>query len=566
MIRRYGDSNNCTFVSCIFTRTMSLVRRSMKSGMTPHSDVPSTSLLFSLPSCHLEVEGELLFFSKNRIKVPRYPHSGKEPQFVLGFLHRKALLLASKPWIMDAKDTTRAPMKLLTTPTTRFRDSYLEIHGHHEAVPFNTQTFCEGRLPRRNPIAAGFCEAQLALPLQHDGSFNNHGSQKSSHWNDVYGLAINTVLWVSDTSFVSVRNDDDAIGSNIQYQACFKLERKVFVEEDEYDKPLTVWVAPHAVNNAGVVRVCDWILQQLPEKNASVRLTGTAGLSLRHFPVSPTSIFISTLSLEIHKACLTACQLRTLLTLKPNESLSLLQQLTLHSCSFPTPSATATLCGALQRNQGPNLHLLHCCMFDEQVLQLASSLRGNTTLQTLRLYHPKNTMAPRVVTTLTHALALNQGLVDISLRGITLDDGQWLTVCTLLAKHPTVQTLNLQGCGGGGHGPWGQPHMLLSSRRQWRTRQLAHLVNANVKLQTLYVSLSTECCSDLYAATVAPVVELNRCRPGVASLLNMEYGPRRKILSHSLSTAIKKSNIHLLWWILSQNVDILDVQDNDEGL
>jgi hypothetical protein len=217
----------------------------------------------------------------------------------------------------------------------------------------------------------------------------------------------------------------------------------------------------------------------------------------------------------------------------------------LNRCKF-TSAETSALAEILGRNRGPT-KLDQCLMDDYSIL--AYGLRGNSRLNSLKLFFPGNSTRSREdgnrqLLAIADALQENEGLVELSLSNgsISVNDGAWGAVCDSLQTHPTLKVLDLRVGAG----------TVVISRMQ----ALVNMMNRNTTIHTVHVDVCYR-VHELYSESVIPYLETNRFRPRVLAIQqtrSIAIAYRAKVLGRALLAT--RSDANGFWMLLSGNAEV----------
>jgi hypothetical protein len=219
-------------------------------------------------------------------------------------------------------------------------------------------------------------------------------------------------------------------------------------------------------------------------------------------------------------------------------------EIELISCMI-TGSGASALAEVLGRNQGPTK--LDFCSMDYSIL--AYGLRGNSRLNSLKLFFPGNSTPSREdgyqqLLAIANALQENEGLVELSLSNgsISVNDGAWGAVCDSLQTHPTLKVLDLRVGAG----------TVVISRMQ----ALVNMMNRNTTIHTVHVDVCYR-VHELYSESVIPYLETNRFRPRVLAIQqtrSIAIAYRAKVLGRALLAT--RSDANGFWMLLSGNAEV----------
>jgi hypothetical protein len=230
--------------------------------------------------------------------------------------------------------------------------------------------------------------------------------------------------------------------------------------------------------------------------------------------------------------------------------------LTLFQCTILEKGADAFV-ECLQSDCGPT-ELFNCTI---GVRALTESLVGSQRLQSLHVDRLTG-FNDTDMTALVGALAENQGLTHFTFSNHDIGDDNWNLLCQALKTHPSLESVNLQGTGGGATtrqprvGQWQLENfeIMYSEQKAFRMLALANAIQENTVLHTLVLS-PDEKEDEIFQDLIIPRLETNLFRPRVIAVKHA-VGPlsfRQKVLRRALQSVSKNPN--LLWCFLSENID-----------
>jgi hypothetical protein len=200
----------------------------------------------------------------------------------------------------------------------------------------------------------------------------------------------------------------------------------------------------------------------------------------------------------------------------------------------------------LQNNTGPTE--LHFLKIDYTLL--IDALRGNTRVNSLHLGLERDEDQTGQGE-LFRALAGNRGLVEVSMAGCIIDNGNWAVLCESLQGHPTLTSLFV-----GFTCPWniiGNRVDLSEEEKRDRSRMVAEMIRENTILHTIDFR-EDERDEQIYTEAIRPHLVTNRYRPRVLAVTTetRDRQIREKVLGRALYSV--RSDPNLVWMFLSNNV------------
>jgi hypothetical protein len=232
-------------------------------------------------------------------------------------------------------------------------------------------------------------------------------------------------------------------------------------------------------------------------------------------------------------------------------------EIELDSCTTNL-SGTTALVESLQRNLGP-IRLLYC---DIPTALLADGLRGNNNVKILKL-DPPGQFGPQVtdvdMRNLVQSLSQNQGLEELHFGQHAFCDEHWSILCQSLARHPTLEHMDvtspIQMFDIGNE----EPIVPLSeTQKTRRIEMLLEMLKVNTVLHKITGPLQ-EYDQQIIHDEIRPRLVVNRYRPRVRELRGTTQGNdnslRAKLLGRALHSVNKQPTI--LWMFLSSHKDHL---------
>jgi hypothetical protein len=232
-------------------------------------------------------------------------------------------------------------------------------------------------------------------------------------------------------------------------------------------------------------------------------------------------------------------------------------EIELDSCTTNL-SGTTALVESLQRNLGP-IRLLYC---DIPTALLADGLRGNNNVKILKL-DPPGQFGPQVtdvdMRNLVQSLSQNQGLEELHFGQHAFCDEHWSILCQSLARHPTLEHMDvtspIQMFDIGNE----EPIVPLSeTQKTRRIEMLLEMLKVNTVLHKITGPLQ-EYDQQIIHDEIRPRLLVNRYRPRVRELRGTIQGNdtslRAKLLGRALHSVNKQPTI--LWMFLSSHKDHL---------
>lgn len=183
-----------------------------------------------------------------------------------------------------------------------------------------------------------------------------------------------------------------------------------------------------------------------------------------------------------------------------------------------------------------------------QLQSLFEAIESNTCLESLQMFLPDVELHPAGAATVIRSLSRNKGLRYISLYEgavrILISSTCWKLFWACIAEHPTLQVLQL----------WGTLDC-----PEAQLEEMAECMQSSKVLQTLWVRQDTDVFQrvPILRDRVLPVLELNRFRPKVETLMNQ---PDPKSRSRAFWNALiddndVRHNLTLVFYLLTEATD-----------
>jgi len=230
-------------------------------------------------------------------------------------------------------------------------------------------------------------------------------------------------------------------------------------------------------------------------------------------------------------------------------------QIELHRCQTVSRAGVEALCEVLCHNTGPTSLDLSIVPPTFRV-RLINTLRGNSSLKNLnwKVQADANERATRGDEENTHslcqALAENQGLEYLNLKRRCISDDNLKLLCLSLARHPTLQVLDLRLT-------WHDNHIDAVENKIseiGRTRALVEMLKVNDVLRTLELD-GHDWDREVLKYQVYPIFWVKKYIPYAQALQKASDEVRPQLVGRALGSVSWDAS--LSWLLLTSNVDAI---------
>jgi hypothetical protein len=221
------------------------------------------------------------------------------------------------------------------------------------------------------------------------------------------------------------------------------------------------------------------------------------------------------------------------------------QDLHLRICRCVLRDGGSALRTALRDNTGiTGLTMENTRMSSTNIMAFADSLRFCPHLETLELTNMRFTF--NELRAFTQALQENQGLVSLNLSRNHIPDGSWIALFAALARHPTLELLQLERT------RLSRTRRRLSNElRASRTHHVLEMLQQNTVLTKIVLTCYEHDVASLTACD--RFLEANLYRPRILAVSNQDN--TGALIGRALNAAREHPNV--LWMLIQDNVNIV---------